>query len=73
MCPAFIVPWDVMRTSMEVVGRVSNWEPGNTNQDCLLLHHEGRCTRKMIELSCCIGSSLFPVPRDWSALSWFRK
>jgi hypothetical protein len=37
------------------------------------LPHEGRCTWKMIGLSCFIYSSLFPVPRYWPTLSWFRK
>lgn len=70
--PCFI-PWDVLRTRMEAGGRVWNWEPRNTKLYCFLLHHEGRCTRKMIEVNCFICSSLFPVTRDWPALSWFRK
>ena len=45
----------------------------DTKQDCLLLHHEGRCTRKTTELNCFICSSLLTVSRDWPALSWFRK
>jgi hypothetical protein len=38
-----------------------------------LLYHEGRYTRKMIELNSFICSSLFPVHREWPELDWFRK